>query len=260
LTHFPYVLCRTFFANALAELGEFAEAIALGQEAVRLADELDHPFTCIVACTRLGLVYLRRGDLEKAIPLFERAVGQAQHWNIRNLFAWAAPWLGCAYALAGRVVEAVPLAEQGVEQAESMSQFAEQSERIACLSEVYWRAGRMNDALEAAERALTLARGHEERGSEAYVLRLLGEIVAHAEPPAVEQAESYYRRALVLAEELEMRPLVARCHLGLGTLYRNVRDHEKARVQLATAIEMYRSMEMAFWLDRADSEATQLPS
>ena len=33
-----------------------------------------------------------------------------------------------------------------------------------------------------------------------------------------EDAEGYYREALALASQLGMRPLVAHCHLGLGTL------------------------------------------
>ncbi len=42
----------------------------------------------------------------------------------------------------------------------------------------------------------------------------------HSDPPDAEKAESRYRQALTLAEELGMRPLVAHCHLGLGKLYR----------------------------------------
>ena len=68
-------------------------------------------------------------------------------------------------------------------------------------------------------RALELARAHQERGHQAYALHLLGDIAAHREPLEVEPAETHYRQALALAEELGMRPLQAHCHLGLGTLY-----------------------------------------
>ena len=43
---------------------------------------------------------------------------------------------------------------------------------------------------------------------------------AARETPDVDEAEARYREALALAEELEMRPLQAHCHLGLGKLYR----------------------------------------
>jgi hypothetical protein len=45
-----------------------------------------------------------------------------------------------------------------------------------------------------------------------------------------------------------MRPLQAHCHRRLGTLYSQAAQPEQARAELTTAIEMYRDMEMTFWL------------
>jgi hypothetical protein len=68
----------------------------------------------------------------------------------------------------------------------------------------------------------------------------------------------YYQQALVLAEELGMRPLQAHCHLGLGTLYTTTGQQEQARTELATAIEMYHTMEMTFWLPQAEAALAQV--
>ncbi len=76
----------------------------------------------------------------------------------------------------------------------------------------------------------------------------------HRDPPDVEQAETHYQQALTLANELAMRPLQAHCHRGLDTLYRQTGQPEQARAELATAIDMYRDMEMTFWLP--ETEAT----
>ena len=51
-----------------------------------------------------------------------------------------------------------------------------------------------------------------------------------------------------------MRPLQARCHLGLGKVYRRVGRIEEARDALRTAATMLREMGMAFWLSEADAE------
>jgi hypothetical protein len=51
-----------------------------------------------------------------------------------------------------------------------------------------------------------------------------------------------------------MRPLVAHCHLGLGTLYRQTGDNAKAQ-HLTTATTMYREMDMGFWLEQAKAAA-----
>src|SRR4029453_3100875 len=71
-------------------------------------------------------------------------------------------------------------------------------------------------------------------------------------PPDVAPAEEHYQQALALAEKLGMRPLVAHCHRGLGTLYATTGQREQARVELSMAIEMYRGMEMVFWLPETE--------
>ena len=66
-----------------------------------------------------------------------------------------------------------------------------------------------------------------------------------------------YRQALALAEELGMRPLLAHCHLGLGTLYTKEGRLAQARAALSTAIELFQAMEMTFWLPRAEAMLAQ---
>jgi tetratricopeptide (TPR) repeat protein len=114
-------------------------------------------------------------------------------------------------------------------------------------------AGPLEEAQALAEQALTLARAHQERGNEAYALRLLGDIAARRDPPEHEAAEAHYQQALALANELGMRPLMAHCHLGLGSLYITTGQYEQARAALSTAIALYRTMEMTFWLPQAEA-------
>ena len=103
-------------------------------------------------------------------------------------------------------------------------------------SEGYLLAGRIQDAATVAGRALDLSREHSQRGGEAWALRLLGEIASHSERPDADTAESYYRQAITLTEDLGMRPLEAHCHLGLGTLYGRIGKSGQARFELSAAI------------------------
>jgi hypothetical protein len=50
-----------------------------------------------------------------------------------------------------------------------------------------------------------------------------------------------------------MRPLQAHCHLGLGTLYQKIGSVGQAQGELAAAAEMYRAMEMTYWLEQAEA-------
>jgi tetratricopeptide (TPR) repeat protein len=121
-------------------------------------------------------------------------------------------------------------------------------------------AGRPEEAYALAERALALAREHQERGYQAYALRLLGEIATRRAPLQVEPATAHYLQALALAEDLGMRPLQAHCHLGLGTLYGTLGQREQARTVLSTAIALYRDMDMTFWLPQAEAALAQVES
>ena len=55
-----------------------------------------------------------------------------------------------------------------------------------------------------------------------------------------------------------MRPLQAHCHRGLGTLYAQIGQRTRARAELATAMEMYQSMDMTFWLPEAEAALAQV--
>jgi hypothetical protein len=55
-----------------------------------------------------------------------------------------------------------------------------------------------------------------------------------------------------------MRPLVAHCHLGLGKLYRRTGKRLEADEHLATAMTMYREMDMRFGSEQADAEMGDL--
>jgi tetratricopeptide (TPR) repeat protein len=177
---------------------------------------------------------------------------------LRLLVPLVAAPLGAAYALAGRTAEALPLLEQAVAQAVAMHYLWDHALRTVWLSEAYLLAGRLNEAGTQAQRALEFSRAHQERGHEAYALWLLGEVAAQRMPPEMEKAETHYRQALALAEELGMRPLQAHCHRGLGTLYGRVGRVQQARAALGTAIALYRAMEMTFWLPQAEAALGQV--
>ena len=59
MTGLPAVLSRAWLARCLAELGAFPEGIAHGEEAVRIAEAVDHPNSLIHAYLGVGFLSLR---------------------------------------------------------------------------------------------------------------------------------------------------------------------------------------------------------
>jgi len=98
----PSVMSRTWLVWCLSECSEFAEGIAHAEEALQIAEAVDHPYSLIVAHFEMGLLYLRQGELHKAIWMLERGLQLCQIGNLPIRFSSIASTLGYAYALSGR--------------------------------------------------------------------------------------------------------------------------------------------------------------
>jgi tetratricopeptide (TPR) repeat protein len=201
----------------------------------------------------LGRLHLWRGDLRRAVELGER--GRAvQQVDDLGWVPMLAAVLGPALVKMGRVNEGLRLQEEALAVYETRKMKVYKSLHLVHLGEAYLQAGRAPDALAHATEALDRARRWEERGFEAWALRLLGDIASHPGSDDAVAAEGHYGRAMALAEELGMRPLGAHCYLGLGKLHQRTGRRQEAKEHLTTATTMYRDMEMRFWLEQAEAE------
>ena len=89
-------------------------------------------------------------------------------------------------------------------------------------------------------------------------LRLLAEIALGSDPPDTGRAMEYGRKALTIAEELGMRPLMAHCHLVLGRSLAQGADLGTARRHLAAASQLLGEMDMQACLEQARVELERL--
>jgi class 3 adenylate cyclase/tetratricopeptide (TPR) repeat protein len=253
-----WIESQAWLARTLSALGAFAEGRRHGEEALRLALLDGREETPVTAHACLGSLYLAKGDLEQAIQVYDQGLTLCRDSGNRSGFLRVmVAGLGYAVALQGRLAEGRTLLEEAI--SDSIRIGARQApHRVAWLSEVCRLTGRGEEAWQHARHALDLARQQKVRGEEALALYQLGVVQAHAAPPDVAQAEAHYQQALALAEALGMRPLQAHCHHGLGRLYGQTGRGEQARAALTTAIDLYRAMDMTFWLPQAEAALAQV--
>ena len=246
---------RRYLSASLASLGDFPAATRIANEALAIAMAADHPYSVALALYGVGRTSALQGNFGEAIPWLERSLDACRKESF-YLFHIAAVVLGTTYLHADRVADGIALLEEGAER-EGAPVFAlSRPERLAALAEACLLSGRVEDALQTARQALDLSRAGKQRGLEADTLHLLGEIQARLDSPDSLCAEAFYQEALALAGELGMRPLVARGHLGLGRLYRQVGQRAAAKEHLSTARTMLAQMEMRSWLEQAEAELT----
>jgi class 3 adenylate cyclase/tetratricopeptide (TPR) repeat protein len=249
---------RAYLAGCLAEVGAFIEGVRYGEESWQIAETAEHTLSRVIVYDQVSRLYLLKGEIRQAVALLERGLELCKVTDFSLWFPPLASTLGAAYTLSGRSAEALPLLQQAVQQVTSLRLLYHQTLSLTHLSEAYLLANCLEEAYQHAQQALTLSRERRERGYEAYILRLLGDIHMRHDPPQFETAEGFYRQALAITNELGMRPLQAHCHFGLGALYAQTDRTEQVRIELSAAIDLYRSMEMTFWLPKAEAALAQV--
>jgi tetratricopeptide (TPR) repeat protein len=253
LAFLPSVGARYQLVLLLAERGEFAEAALQGDEAIRIAEQANHPFSLCTAYFAVGDLHVRKGAIEKASAVLEHSLEICRSWDLRQNLPRVAAALGYAHAVAGRGEEALTLLNLANERARAVGLISRSMTGVQSI-EGYLLIGKPEEATSLASRALESSRLHSQRSREALALYVLGEITLVGAPPDFKKAEENYQRAMALAKGLRMRPLIAHCHVGLGKLYKRAEKQQRAREHLTTAITMMREMEMGLWLEKAEAE------
>ena len=97
--------CR-WLIQTLADVGAFAEGIALAEDTIRLAEADGHPYTLVLASTGVGYLYLGKGEVHKSIPLLDRGLELCRVWSLQQLRDGLDGALGYALAqVEGRVMD-----------------------------------------------------------------------------------------------------------------------------------------------------------
>jgi len=255
----PAVFGRGFLCWSLSELGRFSEGEAAAREAVELAEAIGHPQTVVAGLLTIGTFHVRRGDVANAVAPFERARDLCQRHDIPLWRPVFASFLGYSLALSARFTEAESLLREAIEQATQMRMGIFHSQMIMWLSEARLLTGAVEEAAHLADEALVNTRDRQELGLEAWAFRLAAEVAAEREPGDAARAEGLFREAMKRAEQLGARPLSARCHLGLGTLFRRIGRAQDARAHLVAASQLFNEMQMRLWSERVQTSLSTLP-
>ncbi len=243
LTGLPSVLSRIFLSWSFAERGEFGEASVHCQEALKIGETVGHPYDIADARLAMGYIHLLRRNLEQAVSTLEDTVEVCRRGSLAVILPTATALLGLAYASCGQLNEALSVIDEGEACApESRIFIFDTSTATIAPGTVYLLAGKFELAASMAKRAAALAAGRGFRGSEARAEMLLGQIATRADPADLAQADRHFNRCIEIADELEMRPLLAECHSMLARLCRDARQDDASQKHLKTAEELYAAM------------------
>ena len=252
-----YIAVCGWRGQALSILGELDRAIASADLGVQAADESQHPQAQAVAYTLAAIPRVYRGDVDEAVSLTERALNLCETKGLLTWLPGASSTLGWALAAADRVQEGLPYLEQGPSVLAAVGVNTHLALMYARWAEGLLLAGRLAEAGDIAQRAINTAVACGEQGHEVEGCYVLAGVLAAGDRPDFETATARFEEARSRARELGMRPLLARCHLGLGQLRRRQGDEAGGRAQIALAVQLFRETGMRLWLKRALTAARE---
>ena len=124
----------------------------------------------------------------------------------------------------GGVPEAVALLEEATAQSAALRLMPTHAWNVTMLAESYLLAGRGDDAAREVERGLGMARANKQRWLEAEGYQIKSEVRSQADATDLAGALADGERAVSIAGEMGLRPLLGRCHLALAPVGRRAGD------------------------------------
>jgi predicted ATPase len=227
------VIILTVLAQALWALGYADQAQARGQEALALAQQLEHPPSLVYATAYAAHLCQYRRDAvatqTHADAVMTMAAAQGfGHRREHGRILW-----GWARAMQGHAATSVAHIQQGWSAVQGTGLKLSHPYWLALLAEAYGQAGQPEAGLAVLTDACTLVAATEERWWEAELSRLQGALLLHLSRPDVPQAEACFQQALEVARRQQARALELRAALSLSRLRQQQNQRQAARELLA---------------------------
>jgi tetratricopeptide (TPR) repeat protein len=250
-----YVVAGYFLVWARATVGEFDRALEHGRRAVDAVDTGETPPYQAPVYNFLALALSARGEHADAVRHAEAAVRLAESQRILSWLPATSSTLGAALVAAGRPEDGLPFLERSVIAHEGLGIQCFLSLFVNRWAEGLHAVGRRDEAEVMARRAADLARQAGERAVEAEAFLLLGAIAETGAPGEPTRADDLYSAAIVVADELGMRPLAAQARLRRAALWGRHGEAARAAGDVAVAARLFEAMAMRGGRARADALA-----
>ncbi len=222
---------RAYLARVYAELGQFRSALSIGVESIVMASHSADLFSHAFACLSTGVVLIRQGEFDRALPVVGKGLDICDRARLRLL----QPLGQAAHAyvlwnLGERRDEARLSLQQAVELSARHNLSARRSLFLCWLAELDRLESRNDEAAVHAQQALDLAKENRERGQEAWAHWTLAKAVASGGNGHSEEAIRHFGEAQKRAKRREMHTLMSLCDLSLSkTLAAIGRIHDASR-------------------------------
>lgn len=233
-TH-PGVLTRVFLTPVLCYLGYPSHAAQTCEEALRLAEQADHPFSRSFALVSAFLLYQLQRNPKRTLYYAEQTIAFCQQHEILQWLHMAGHARGWARTLLNQPEEGIGEATAGFQAWQATGATLWGARMRAISADACLHGGQYSQAQTLIEEALACVERTGERLYEAELYRLKGELLRQQtqdEPPLVE-IEACFQNAIASAQKQQAKFWELRATVSLSRLWIAQGKQQAAQRQLA---------------------------
>jgi DNA-binding winged helix-turn-helix (wHTH) protein/predicted ATPase len=226
------VWCLAMAANTLWCLGSPAQAMRRCQEALALAQELEHPYSLAMAQHYAALLHHRCREVRAVQAQAEALLALATAQGFPLMEGLGTCWRGWVLAMQGQGEAGLAQIREGMTAVLATGQTLARPLCLVLLAEAAGHAGQVEEGLGLLAEALMAfeASGRGDLRVEAY--RLQGTLLLRQAVPDAVQVEACFHQALAIARQQQAKSWELRAALSLSRLWQLQGKQEGARALL----------------------------
>ena len=233
------VTLKSKLALSLWHLGYPDQALLVGEEAVKLAQEIGHPYSLCFAQHHLGWLYqhLRNGKAAQSCADTELVIAGEQgfpFWKATGTLCRAAGLL-----LQSKAGDALEQAQQGLAFFRATGAALSLAHYFGYLAEAYWQLGQLDEGLKTVDEAIAVAGKNHNNFFLPELHRIKGEILLAQSPANHAVAEACYLESLAVAEKQKAMSWELRATMSLCRLWQQQGRQADANARLASVFSRF---------------------
>jgi predicted ATPase len=214
-------------------LGHPEAALVDANDALTAAREMGHAITLIMVLMDAATTNIFCGNFTSANLAIDELIALADekgalYWKASGMFA-----RGDIFALTGKASEAVEIITSTLAAHRSMGATIGVPYALSSLARAHAELGQFDDAWRSIAAATSAMETTKERGCEAEVHRVAGEITLLSPERDVAKAEAYFERGLTVARQQQAKSWELRAATSMARLWRGQEKTQQARELLA---------------------------
>src|SRR5262249_45822361 len=171
------VVCLSFLAWTLWQLGFPEQALQKSREALTLAQELSQAYSLGFALQHAALLHQSRREAKRVQEITEATLRLARQQEFVQWLAGGMVVRGWALAEQGSIEEGIEQLRQGIVTWQTLGTTLSQTHMLFRLAQAYGKGGQTGEGLRVLEEALAFMHERDERHYETELYRLKGEFL-----------------------------------------------------------------------------------